>query len=330
MNKIQNSEETYSKRTLITCFSMIRSRIQFQNRPFDIIPNKFVFSVEKLRPTKSFVPFCVDNDEHFQYQPFFEDFGPLPLHQIHYFMMVAINYMDQLDSMSAKNNDSNHSILNFYCNLIPQKISNAVLLAASFRLIHLKMTAEESLKPFSPILRDKSLIIPFRDASSFPSTYDLTILSCLKGLEKAISLGWYNPLNFDCQEWADCEMIENGDMNWLIPNKLMAFASPYPTNEVQGFYVCTPKEIVPSFQKYGITRIIRLNNKTYDENIFKNAGFKHTELYFPDGTNPPPAILQGFLDIIEGNDVIALHCKAGLGRTFVFTKIFLKKSFLFL
>ena len=244
-------------------------------------------------------------------------------------MLISLNYLDQLEDMSknenSQKNDTKTRMLNFYCCPIPQKISNAVLLAASFRLIHLKMTAEESLKPFAPILKDKSLIIPFRDASSYPSTYDLTILSCLKGLEKAISLGWYNPLNFDCQEWADCEMIENGDMNWLIPNKLMAFASPYPTNEVQGFYVCTPKEIVPAFQKYGITRIIRLNNKTYDENIFKDAGFKHTELYFPDGTNPPPTILKGFLDIIEGNDVIALHCKAGLGRTYVFfTNIFFK------
>lgn len=300
----------------------MRGLIHFQKNPIDIIPGKFVFSIDKLHPYKTFLPFSVDNDEHFQYQPFFEDFGPLPLHQIHYFIIISLNYMDEMQKRSEK------KILNFYCSYFPQNISNAILLAASFRLIHLKMTAEESLKPFISILKNKSLVIPYRDASSYPSLYDLTILSCLKGLEKAISLGWYDPLNFDCQEWADCEMIENGDMNWLIPNKLMAFASPYPTNNVQGFYVCTPKEIVPAFQKYGITRIIRLNNKTYDENIFKNAGFKHTELYFPDGTNPPPTILKNFLEIIEGNDVIALHCKAGLGRTFVsfFENFFLKKN----
>ena len=65
---------------------MIRNRvILFQNNPIDIIPNKFVFSIEKLRSSKLYAPFSIDNDEHFQYQPFFEDFGPLPLHQIHYF-----------------------------------------------------------------------------------------------------------------------------------------------------------------------------------------------------------------------------------------------------
>ena len=59
----------------------------------------------------------------------------------------------------------------------------------------------------------------------------------------------------------------------------------------------------------------RLNNKTYDESIFKEAGFEHTELFFPDGTCPPDGIIDRFLGFVEGADVVALHCKAGLGRT---------------
>ncbi|KAH0790244.1 Dual specificity protein phosphatase CDC14A [Histomonas meleagridis] len=159
---------------------------------------------------------------------------------------------------------------------------------------------------------------PYRDASPLFSTFDLHVISCIKGLEKAIALKWYNFETFDANSWAEKEMIENGDMNWIIPNKLLAFAAPYPTNYVQGFRVCTPADIVPTFKELGITVIIRLNNKTYDENIFKEAGFKHMELFFPDGSNPPPGILQQFLNIIEGDDIVALHCKAGLGRTYVF------------
>jgi cell division cycle 14 len=105
-------------------------------------------------------------------------------------------------------------------------------------------------------------------------------------------------------------------MNWLIPDKLLAFASPYHVNVVQGFQVCTPSDIIPIFSELGINTIVRLNNKTYDETIFKEAGFDHMELYFADGTCPSDAILDQFLDLMERNAVVALHCKAGLGRTF--------------
>ena len=272
---------------------------------YEIIPNKYVFSINKIRQSPAIFSFSIDHDEDFQYQPFFEDFGPLSLLHIHYFLLLSMEHLNEHDSQ----------IVNFYCSSDPQKISNAILLASSFRLIHLRMNALDSIRPFLRILPQGK---PYRDASSYPSTYDLSVLSCLKGLEKAMALNWYNPYTFDCQIWAERELIEFGDMNWLVPGKLLAFASPYSTNYVQGFQVCTPHEIVPSFKEMGITRIIRLNNRTYDENIFKDAGFHHTELFFPDGTNPPPEILQRFLKIVEGDDIIALHCKAGLGRTYAY------------
>ena len=45
-------------------------------------------------------------------------------------------------------------------------------------------------------------------------------------------------------------------------------------------------------------------------------GFKHYELFFPDGTPPPEAQAKRFLKIVEQDTgVVAVHCKAGLGRT---------------
>lgn len=49
------------------------------------------------------------------------------------------------------------------------------------------------------------------------------------------------------------------------------------------------------FKQLGITSVVRLNNKTYDENIFKQAGFNHYDLFFTDGSVPPPQITQAFL-----------------------------------
>ena len=62
--------------------------------------------------------------------------------------------------------------------------------------------------------------------------------------------------------------------------------------------------------------VIRLNRKYYDERKFIQAGIDHAELYFLDGSTPPPQILARFLQLCESVDgAVAVHCKAGLGRT---------------
>lgn len=78
----------------------------------------------------------------------------------------------------------------------------------------------------------------------------------------------------------------------------------------------TPKEYVPIFKKLGVTSVVRLNNQTYNSAHFKEAGIKHHELFFTDGTCPPKDIVERFLEIVEGDSgAVAVHCKAGLGRT---------------
>ena len=66
----------------------------------------------------------------------------------------------------------------------------------------------------------------------------------------------------------------------------------------------------------GVTCIVRFNSKCYDRNIYLAAKIRHVDLYYEDGANPPESILQAFLQLCEGEKgVIAVHCKAGLGRT---------------
>lgn len=73
---------------------------------------------------------------------------------------------------------------------------------------------------------------------------------------------------------------------------------------------------MPIFKKLGVGAVVRLNNQTYSPTPFKEAGIRHHELFFTDGTCPPNDILQRFLEIVEGEQsAVAVHCKAGLGRT---------------
>eukprot|EP00495_Collosphaeridae_sp_1-RS-2012_P005912 TRINITY_DN537_c0_g1_i1.p1 TRINITY_DN537_c0_g1~~TRINITY_DN537_c0_g1_i1.p1 ORF type:complete len:308 (-),score=26.59 TRINITY_DN537_c0_g1_i1:241-1164(-) len=65
-----------------------------------------------------------------------------------------------------------------------------------------------------------------------------------------------------------------------------------------------------------VSTIIRLNKKCYDRLSFTKHGFAHHDLYFTDGTTPSKSIINKFLDICESaKGVLAIHCKAGLGRT---------------
>ena len=77
-----------------------------------------------------------------------------------------------------------------------------------------------------------------------------------------------------------------------------------------------PEDYIPIFKQFKIKLVIRLNSKCYDEQKFKQAGINHLDIYFKDGSCPSEDIIQEFLDACENTPgAIAVHCKAGLGRT---------------
>ncbi len=75
-------------------------------------------------------------------------------------------------------------------------------------------------KDYTPFLK------PFRDASKGECQYQCTLEHCLGGLDFAIKQGWYNDATFDVKEYEYYERVENGDLNWIIPDKFLAFMGP--------------------------------------------------------------------------------------------------------
>ena len=48
----------------------------------------------------------------------------------------------------------------------------------------------------------------------------------MRGLEYAIKLKWFDVKTFNLREYEFYEKVENGDLNWIIPGKFIAFSGP--------------------------------------------------------------------------------------------------------
>jgi cell division cycle 14 len=270
----------------------------------EIIPGKLYWVSDKTPPKNqpSSYYFCIDNE--LVYQPFCSDFGPLNLGMTYKFCI-------ELERLLKNPLYAGYKIYH-YTSLVPQKRVNAAYLMGAFQILILEKTAEEAGRVFENL----PFFIDFRDAGYGGCTYRCTLMHVLKGLEFAKNLNWFNIRTFNLNEYEFYEKVENGDWNWVIPGKMLAFACPSPVStDSEGFKVWTPEDYAPLFKKIGVTAVVRLNNKTYDSERFTRLGIRHYDLYFLDGSVPSETIVQDFLAISEREKAVAVHCKAGLGRT---------------
>ena len=87
--------------------------------------------------------------------------------------------------------------------------------------------------------------------------------------------------------------MENGDFNWIMPDKFLAFAGPHDKSRVEnGYPLHSPESYFQYFRTHGISTIIRLNKKLYDAKRFVEGGFDHHDLFFVDGSIPNDTILR--------------------------------------
>lgn len=253
-------------------------------------------------PCPRTIYFSVDNKLH--YNNFYLDFGPLNLGCTFQFCAV-------LDKMVLSALETRRKIV-FYSSPDAAFRANAACLLCCWGVLSNQMRPEDAIAKFAPMK-----FPPFHDASPIECDYKLTIVDCVRGLQRAVSLGYVNPSTFDVREYHHYEQVEHGDLSWISP-KFLAFAGPHDTFAASpdGYVSLTPEHYIPYFKQKHVTLVIRLNEKQYDEQRFVRAGIEHLDLLYPDGANPPEFVLQQFLLACERTPgAVAVHCKAGLGRT---------------
>jgi cell division cycle 14 len=192
----------------------------------------------------------------------------------------------------------------------------------------------------APIAQADPPLMPFRDAGYSVADYGITVQDVVYGVWRAKEEGFCSLLSFDLEEYERYERVDQGDFNWLTPD-FLAFASPQST-PVSRIPVTSPqfsalpktleavdahptlsqpfKNILRHFSERNIGLVVRLNSELYSPSFFTALGIDHLDMIFDDGTCPTLANVRTFITLAHETITvkkkgIAVHCKAGLGRT---------------
>jgi cell division cycle 14 len=135
---------------------------------------------------------------------------------------------------------------------------------------------------------------------------------------------------YDMKEYDHYDSPSNGELHVVVPDRFVAFRGPtaitqdrhyQDTNNVRTF---GPHYYLEIFQDLHVSTVIRLNEHEYDAGVFREAGMDHHDINFNERNPPTQEIVSSFLRIVDSAPgVIAMHCKAGLGRTGTLIAVYL-------
>jgi len=244
--------------------------------------------------------FFFSTDLHERYRPFCSDFGPVNL-------AAVARFCEYMRDKEADARLAGRHLV-YYCSDDVESVSNAAFLLGAHLLLQHAHTPDAAARPFTTI--HGIPIVPFRDATFVKSSFPLTVLDCLRGLRRAVEMGWFRLGEFDVDAY---EALDDADvdMHRVCP-KFIACRGP------DQHAADTPPvdETMARLRGLGASAVVRLNEaSSYGREASERAGLRHYELFFEDCKTPSDALVAKFLSVARNHSVVGVHCQAGLGRT---------------
>lgn len=232
-------------------------------------------------------------DHEFSYPDYENYHGPSNLAHIH-------SFIAQVNQAASK-----YSTVRVCTDGTSPQCNNAICLIAFYLMLQEGLSPENAFKQVSHLP-----LQPFLGIGVPPNPeYAISLLDILQGFQKMLHAEPGILQDFDAEAYTLMEAPVNGDANWIIPGKILAMAGPKPL-------VFPPQKALPFFQRLGVKTVIRLNRKHYTKADL--PGISLFDLFMKDGSNPSNYRLGQFMRIMRNRlskGAVAVHCRAGLGRT---------------